>query len=77
MKYHQIKGTLPVHTTGMQGNMLCKLKEGFSKSECNALDATEYIPSGGMFRIEFDNELGTDHVRYWFESQLITPRGVQ
>lgn len=69
MNYHRINGALPVHTTGIPTNVASTLKDGFDKFECGGLDATEFMPAGGMKRIEWEST--TDKkVCNWFETQI-------
>lgn len=66
MQYHRINGDIPVHTTGLPTNVECSLKDGFSRFECEGLDATDYMPAGGMRRIEWER----DNITNWFETQI-------
>ena len=67
-QYHHIGGSLPMHTTGLPTNVESTLKDGFSRFECEGLDAIELMPAGGMRRIEWES--CKEPVVHWFEAQI-------
>ena len=73
MNYYRIGGQVPIFATGLQIPDVNSLQEGFDRFECESLDATEFIPCGGMTRVEWDSQ--SRPVRNWYEAQIIAIRG--